>query len=308
MGLMLAALALAALAYGYYLYRASHIRLTAAKPAAATVNAKAVAATASEKMAEAPAAPVVAVAASESQVSSAAKSADGTGLAGAWNHALETLKTTAAEPAAAPHLQSVEVTGPATQPKTVAASPAAAKPVAPRWRPLTDEQRLARAGEVAMQNMLVQATKYPGAYGFRVEDTFEKATLGKAIPIYTISETDRAKYQAGERIKPLLKSTGQWMFPVLSGDHVCCMVKVKYDGHEYAPAESSKTLGDAWGVIAEKWPETAGFHPQLIVYPGIPGYYFTVPELPVPNVTDTVKMTAFQPDVSPADVILASWR
>ena len=313
MGLMLAALALAALAYGYYLYRASHIRLTAVKPAAATASAKVVAATASEKTAEATAAPVVAAAASESQVPSAAKSSAEAGLAGAWNHALETLKTTTAEPAAAPHLQSIEVTGPATQPKAVAASPAAAapvavKPVAPRWRPLTDEQRLARAGEVAMQNMLVQATKYPGAYGFRVEDTFEKATLGKAIPIYTISETDRAKYQAGERIKPLLKSTGQWMFPVLSGDHVCCMVKVKYDGHEYVPAESSKTLGDAWGVIAEKWPEAAGFHPQLIVYPGIPGYYFTVPELPVPNVTDTVKMTAFQPDVSPADVILASWR
>ncbi|MES1180438.1 MAG: hypothetical protein ABUL66_01100, partial [Verrucomicrobiota bacterium] len=191
MGLMLAALALAALAYGYYLYHASHIRAAAVKPAAAlaaTASAKTTAAAASEKVAEATAVPVAA-AASESQVPSAAKSTAETGIAGAWNHALETLKTATAAPAPAPHLQSVEVTGPATQPKTVAvsstATPVAVKPVAPRWRPLTDEQRLARAGEVAMENMLVQATKYPGAYGFRVEDAFEKATLGKAIPIYT---------------------------------------------------------------------------------------------------------------------------
>ena len=71
-----------------------------------------------------------------------------------------------------------------------------------------------------MENMLVLASKYPDSYGFRAEDAFQKATLGKAVPIYTISETDRAKYQPGQRVKPLLKSTGQWMFPVLSGTRV----------------------------------------------------------------------------------------
>lgn len=315
LGLLLAAMAVAALGYGYYLYHGSQTRPLAPTHAAAAsvaVTAKPAAA-AAEKTA---AAATVAASVPAPQVSSAVKNSTEAGIAGAWNHMLETINAAKAPPVAAPHPQIMVIGSASAQPEAgiativapVAAKPVAAKPAAPRWRPLTAEQRLARAGEVAMENMLIQATKYPDSYGFRAEDAFEKATLGKAIPIYTISEADRAKYQTGQRLQPLLKSTGQWMFPVLSGDHLCCMVKVKYDGHEYASGNSSKALADAWSVISEKWPAAAGFHPQLVVYPGMPGYYFTVPELPVPNVTDTVKMTAYQPDVSPADVILASWR
>ena len=328
LGLLLAAFALATLAYGYYLFNLIHPRTAPANHAATAAVAKP-AATAATAVATT-AATVTTTAAATATVATSANAAQKSELnitgphpaavasAGVWTHMLEVLQITKTAPAAAAPPQIISITAPAAQPQAVAVAPAsvstsataapvAAKPV-PHWRPLTAEQRLARAGQVAMENMLIKASKYPDAYGFRTEDTFQQAKLGKAIPIYTITEADRSKYQPGQRVKPLLKSTGEWMFPVLSGDHLCCMVQVNYDGHEYIPGDSCKSLADAWSVISEKWPEEAGFHPQLVVYSGMPGFYFTVPELPVPNITDTIKMTLFQPDVSPADVILASWR
>jgi hypothetical protein len=335
MGLLVAGVVLAALAYGFYLFNLTHHRTApenraaaasavavVAKPTvtatAATATAAAVTATAAATEPATVTAPATATAANNSELNIKVAHPAAAASSGVFTHLLEVLQIAKAAPAVAEHPQIISITAPATQPQTVAvaptsvpksvnAAPVVAKPV-PHWRPLTAEQRLARAGELAMENMLIKATKYPGAYGFRAEDTFEQAKLGQAIPIYTITDADRASYQPGQRIKPLLKATGQWMFPVLSGDHVCCMVSVKSEGHEYVPGDSSKALGEAWSVISEKWPAEAGFHPQLVVYSGMPGYYFTVPELPVPNVTDTIKMTMYQPDVSPADVILASWR
>jgi hypothetical protein len=86
------------------------------------------------------------------------------------------------------------------------------------------------------------------------------------------------------------------------------MVEVKQAGHDYVPGKGNKSLAMAWGKIQQKWPAKEGFHPLLLVNPAVPGYYFSVPELPVQNITDTVEMFYFNPGTSPADVILASWR
>lgn len=176
----------------------------------------------------------------------------------------------------------------------------------PRVR--TPEDRLMKAGTMAMNNMLDLAKKYPDAYGFRAQDAFKDATLGKPLPIYNIDEADRAKYQGGQPIKPLLKPSDTWMFPVKVDDHVCCMVQVTYTGRDYVPGGASKLLGTAWNKIMQKWPESKGYHPCIVVNPEIPGYYFTIPELPTPNMTDIIKLSYFHPSLSPADVILASWR
>lgn len=159
-----------------------------------------------------------------------------------------------------------------------------------------------------MGNMLVLASKYPDSYGFRAEDIFEQAKLGNPIPVYTIKEADQANYKAGQPVKSLLVPADKWVFPVWSGNHICCMVQVKYDGHDYVPDSNSRSLAEAWSKILEKWPAEQGFHPQLVISSAVPGYYFTIPELPSPNLTDTVQMTFYNPSVSPADVILASWR
>jgi hypothetical protein len=172
----------------------------------------------------------------------------------------------------------------------------------------TPEQRLQRAAQIALGNMLDLANKYPDAYGFGPGDIFEETKLGGAIPVYTIAEADRANYKSGQPVKPLLKPANQWVFPVLVGNRTCCMLQVQYTGHDYVPGTGSKSLAMAWAKITDKWRAEDGFHPQLVVNPGVPGYYFTIPELPAPNMTDTVQMFYYHPDLSPANVILASWR
>ena len=178
-------------------------------------------------------------------------------------------------------------------------------------RPLrvrTDQERLALAGQTAFANMMDLANKYPDAYGFEAEDFLSDAKLGEPLPVYTISDSDRANYQAGQPVKSMLKPAKQWVFPVLMGDRLCCMVQVQQTGHEYVPGRGNKSLAMAWAKIMEKWPAEEGYHPLLVVNPDIPGYYFTVPELPQPNLTDTIEMFYLHPGISPADVILTSWR
>jgi hypothetical protein len=176
------------------------------------------------------------------------------------------------------------------------------------FRVRTEQERLYLAGQTAFANVIELADKYPDAYGFQAEDFLSDAKLGAAIPVYTIAESDRANYQAGQPVKSLLKPARQWVFPVMMGERICCMVEVRQAGHDFIPGTGNRSLGMAWGKIMEKWPVAAGYHPMLLVNPGIPGYYFTVPELPNPNITDTVQMFYFHPGTSPAEVILASWR
>jgi hypothetical protein len=208
-----------------------------------------------------------------------------------------------AEPVAKP------VTAPMAVPVVAPVVMAAPKPVMPRpVRVHTDQERLLMAGQTAFGNMIETANKYPDAYGFQAGDFLSDAKLGEPLPVYTIEESARASYQPGQPVKPLLKPAKQWVFPVLMGDRVCCMVEVKQAGHDYVPGKGNKSLAMAWRKIQQKWPAEAGFHPLLLVNPAVPGFYFTVPELPVQNITDTVEMFYFNPGTSPADVILASWR
>jgi hypothetical protein len=83
---------------------------------------------------------------------------------------------------------------------------------------------------------------------------------------------------------------------------------VTYSHHDYVPGKGSKILGMAWDKITEKWPAEEGYHPCIVINSAVPGYYFTVPELPQPNMTDIVRLFDYHLNLSPADVILASWR
>ncbi len=204
---------------------------------------------------------------------------------------------------------------PVAMPVTVMPTPVVAienrgpAPVVQRpYRIHTDEERLMLAGQTAFDNVMDMANNYPDAYGFQAGDFLSDAKLGAPLPVYTIEESDRAAYQNGMPLKPLLKPPKQWVFPVLMGSRLCCMVEVQQTGHEYVPGKGNKLLAMAWAKIQQKWPLDEGYHPLLVVNPEVPGFYFTVPELGQPNLTDTVQMFFFHPAVSPADVILASWR
>ena len=186
---------------------------------------------------------------------------------------------------------------------------AAAVKVAVLKKPVVsaEDVKLSQAAQVAFNNIMDLADKYPDTYGFGPGDVLANAHLGGAIPIYTIEEHDRTSYQSGQPLKPLLKPADRWVFPVLIGDRIHCMVEVYRDGRSYTPGGGSKMLGICWGRIMQRWPVSKGYHPQLIVNPSIPGYYFTVPELETQNVTDINQMIFPSGDLSPASVILASW-
>jgi len=173
---------------------------------------------------------------------------------------------------------------------------------------VTKPSPLLQAANVAFGNLIDLANTHPDACGFLPNDSLLHAKLGAPVQVYEVAAGDRSRYQAGQAIKSLFKPTERWMFPVMIGDQIRCMVQVKSNGHDYVPGEPSKILGVAWNKIMEKWPVTAGFHPQLIVNPEMPGYYFSVPELAQQNLTDTDQMIYSPGDLSPASVILASWR
>jgi len=175
---------------------------------------------------------------------------------------------------------------------------------------LTEPEPLLRAGNQAFYNFMDLANSQPDTCGFLPEDNLLHARLGDPIPVYQISTPDRLRYQAGQPVKPLLKPTDRWMFPVYIDSQVRCMLQVVRNGqhYNYVPGGTSKMLGVAWNKILEKWPAPAGFHPLLLVNPEMPGYYFSVPELPEQNITDTDQMIFSPGDLSPAAVILASWR
>ena len=179
----------------------------------------------------------------------------------------------------------------------------------PPPRPLTEADRLVQAGRQAFNTVIDAAYVYPDAYGFRPEDTLRMARLGEPVQIFQVAETDRVNYQAGQPVRPILKPMERWAFPVYMGDQVRCMVQVSHTDRGFIPGDGSRMLGSAWNKILARWPAAQGYHPQLVIHPPIPCYYFTVPELPEQTMTDVNQMNfSDKPNLSPAAVILASWR
>jgi hypothetical protein len=299
LGLVAGVFALCALSisYRYYLNRVTNgrvampVRAIAAVPAAAAIK---------------PAAPAEAPA---TALPKALKQATDAGVITLGTYLVEAVKIPQPAQQTTPTIpvepQAIPVASQAAPGFKVVASP----PPPPRLpRVLTPEQKMTRAAQAAMVRMLEQANRYPDAYGFLASDDLAEVKLGKAIPLYSVEEQDRATYQSGAAIKPMLKEAQLWVYPVLVGDRICCMVEVTFDGHDYIPGEATKSLALAWNKINVKWPAAKGFHPLLVVNANIPGFFFTIPELPSPNLTDTDKMIGYRPTLSPADVILASWR
>ena len=152
---------------------------------------------------------------------------------------------------------------------------------------------------------MAMAVQRPDTYGFLPDDDLGKATLGGEIPIYTIKPLGHDKF-ANQQVNSLLQPLKEWFYPVILQNHVRFLVRVRYDNHDYAPGDGSRALAMSYDKILANWPPEKGFHPKLITVPNLPAYYFTVPELPKPNITDTDRMLDYTPDLSPASIVLAN--
>jgi len=174
--------------------------------------------------------------------------------------------------------------------------------------PLTDGQKLLLAATNGFANVINFAFKNPDIFGFAPNERIQDAALGEALPVYTIAASDRENYQEGQPVKSLLQATNEWIFPVTLNHRVRFMVPVRRIDDEYVVQPCSRSLAIVYERILERWPAREGYHPQLVVNANLPHYYFTIPELPDQNLTDTSAMFEFNPTLSPASVILASWQ
>ena len=185
---------------------------------------------------------------------------------------------------------------------TIAPVPSGRRPLAPHA-----EQKMLKVAEDGFVDVISLAYRYPAAYGFTSDESLGTARLGDPIPVYMIAPEDRESYM-GQAVGPLLKPADEWIFPIILDNRVRFMVQVRYNGHDYVLGHGSRALAVVYDKILARWPANEGFHPQLIVNPDMPFFFFTIPELPDPNLTDTSRMLDFDPVLSPAAVILASWR
>ena len=177
----------------------------------------------------------------------------------------------------------------------------------PEPPPLTAAQKRLKIAEDGFDEAMSLAYQYPDRYGFGSDENLRAARLGKPIPVYQVAQTRRAHY-AGQPVASLLKPADEWIYPIILDNHIRFMVQVRYDGHRYVLGNGSRGLAMIYDKILERWPASEGYHPQLVINPNMPFYYFTIPELPEQNITDTTRMLDFNPSLTPAAVILESWR
>jgi hypothetical protein len=203
------------------------------------------------------------------------------------------------------HTPATETAAPVKQ---IAIPPAALPVVRHNLLQLTaaEQQRL-KVAQDGFGDIMNMAYAYPDSYGFVPDENINDATLGNPIPVFTITPQDRGSY-AGQPVKSLLKPADEWIYPIILGNRIRFMIQVKHVGHEYVLGQGSRALAMVYEKILARWPASEGFHPQLIVNPDMTGYFFTIPELPDQNITDTDRMFDFSPSLSPAAVMLASWR
>jgi hypothetical protein len=173
---------------------------------------------------------------------------------------------------------------------------------------LTERDKMLQTAQSGFNNVMDLALRFPDAYGFGPDENLRQAKLGNPITVYRIAQQDGKDYQAGQPLKPLLKPADQWVFPIMLGNQIRYMVQVDCVNHQYVLGNGSRALAMVYEHILQQWPASEGFHPQLIMNADQPDYFFTVPELPEPNITDTSRMFEINPRLSPAAVILASWQ
>jgi hypothetical protein len=294
------------LVVGGYFYYQYLFRLTHHMPKGAKVTASAPAVPSQPDpilVVPAPAAPAPAPVSEPAASPAPAKIASSTSFVAAP-------ESSASEEPVQAKVMSIDIKAPSSQQKQASMSTEISLPkvTVKIDRPLTEAEKIAQAANTGFSRVMNYAQHYPDSYGFAPDDSLEQAKLGDAIPVYTIAANDRHSYQVGQPVKPLLQPTGDLVFPVTYNGQVRYMVQVKKTSKGYVTGDGSKALALVYDKIVTAWPASAGYHPQLVVQAGIPDYYFTIPELPDPNLTDTSCMFQDIPVLSPAAVILASWR
>jgi len=194
-------------------------------------------------------------------------------------------------------------------PPTAAAHPAGEAKLSPG-----DARRAAivSAAEPKFDDLVDRAFRSKAAYGFESDDSLDAAELGEPVPLYTVNEKDASGYSGSQDIGSVLKESGRWLVPVNVNGALRTFIEVSETSNNVFEATGTSVIAArVWKTIVARWPAEKNFHPRLVIHPGIPGYFFTVPEVYPPNMTDIVQILAEvdkPATLSPAPVTLHSWR
>ena len=171
------------------------------------------------------------------------------------------------------------------------------------------------AAQPEFDSLLDEAESAKPSFGFDADDNLHDVVMGDPMPVYTVSEDNACEFCDGDKVESVLKQSGQWLIPLTINGTLRTFIKVTEvsdnNTNKYVARLGSVSAAKVWRVILDRWPPQKNFHPKLVMYPGIPGYFFTIPEIDPQNMTDIVRVLAEvdkPTPLSPAAVIIHSWQ
>ena len=123
-------------------------------------------------------------------------------------------------------------------------------------------------------------------YGFASTDDLSAARLGAPLQMLTITPAAIDKSSSSRTVSSILSETGMWFFPIqIESESKAMLVVDRDDGTWKAVSFGYAGLSHELNELLAQWPDSKGFHPQLIaVFPAM-RFYFTVPEVDDFNLT-----------------------
>ncbi|HTL59635.1 MAG TPA: hypothetical protein VL361_28450 [Candidatus Limnocylindrales bacterium] len=178
-----------------------------------------------------------------------------------------------------------------TTPRVVAGGVGAGKSAsAISVKPTSNPGMLAEVLEAAQSGLPFFLGQIPPGskelYGFSANDDLSRARLGPGLQMHAITPRVLKQASAASNISSLLSETGMWFFPVLIESESKAMLVVdRVDSSWKAVSLGYAALGHELNDVLAQWPESKGFHPQLIAVFQAKQFYFAVPEMGDFNLT-----------------------
>jgi hypothetical protein len=123
-------------------------------------------------------------------------------------------------------------------------------------------------------------------YGFASTDDLSAARLGAPLQMLMITPSAIDRSSSGTTVSSLVSETSMWFFPIRDESESKAMLVVDRDGGTWkAVSFGYAGLGHELNELSAQWPDSKGFHPELIAVFAAKQFYFTVPEVDDFNLT-----------------------
>lgn len=161
-------------------------------------------------------------------------------------------------------------------------------------RGITMEQQVSAAADSFLKKMQPLLATNMADYGFHADDKLDTLRLDKPFQLYGLRDDSIRDYKQGEPLLKHVEKTNRWFVPVKALEEARVLIEVTKD-----QKGQWNGTGLGWAPLARKWQKISGFWPQtgktpiMLVMPySMPGYFFSIPSRPDPNLTSMSKLNA----------------